>query len=400
MALVGIPQGLYYPFRGGSLFLVGNSATLDATGEKWAGIGRVYWDARPGSSKTIDTTGSSSISVQVGATTFNNASSTLDIGIQGVATGSGPTAEPDGSYVVKATVTTAAPGSPAITVDNGFFTAVPTTGTVTLTHGDLIAVVLDFTNRAGADSVVVPSLSGTYGGGSGPTFPITNANASSAWGATGAGSHPMVAFTASDGTVGTLDGVIPIGHMANITWSDSDNPDERGLIFQVPFDCKVDAFTAFMRTVDATSDFTLSLYSTPESGATVMNAGAATVAVLAEQTGAAASDRIGVWNLASEVSLSKNTDYCVAMKATGAGNIRFTGCTLGTAALRALFPGGTTVRSVTRNGGSGDFASSSTTLMFPLGVRISAVDDGTGSGSGGVTPLGNGLHPIGTGVGA
>lgn len=376
MTMTSFPQGVFWPFpdrRWG--FAAGG--TLDATGEKAAAIGRVYWQGRA-ASKTIDTTGSSYIGILTGGTAvWDDAASTIEIGIQGVNT-SGPVAQPDGSFSVKAAYTGATNTTPPLTDTNSFCKAVPTTGTVTLAHGDLISVVVDVTNRGGSDALSIAAMQ-LLGNA---FFPVTNAFASAAWGATGVGNTPQVVFCASDGTLGFLDGAYPVGLHNDTSWTDATNPDERGLIFQVPFDCKVDALYLMMRSTDATSDFALSLYSTPEATPAIMNAGAATIAVDAAQAGATGAVNTGIWNLASEVSLTKNTDYCVAVKATN-GTVRLGHVTLGDAAHRALWPAGTTVRSVNRNNGAGDFANSSTTLLYNVGVRISAVDDGAGTGSGG-----------------
>lgn len=385
MTLVAFPGGMLWPWVRNLGSTNSTSATMDAATEKAAHIGRLYIAGRPAGTKTLDTSGSSKIGFLCGTPiTFANGTTSIDIGIQGVNT-SGPVAQPDGSFSVKSVVTTVANTTPGIAA-NTWCEAVPTTGTVSLSHGDLISVVWDMTARGGADSVLIATNVAQTGATD--IFPTTNAFASSAWGAAGVGVSPNVVITFSDGTLGFIDGSAGVGLSANVTWTDATNPDEQGMIFQVPFDCKVDALTTIMRTVDGTSDFIISLYEAAETAAAVMNAGAATVTVDGAQIGTTAQDRFAVFNLASEVSLSKNTDYCVAIKASGAGNLRMTKMTLGNATHRAFFPGTTNLRNVTRNGGSGNFASSSTTIMFTMGVRISQVDDGTGAGSGGFPVLG------------
>ena len=373
MAYTSLPTGLLWPYNRIPLFAAGTTTTLDLSAKKLACVGRVHWNGRPTSAKTIDTSGSSKIGFQLsGNPVFDNAGSSIDIGIQGVNT-SGPIAQPDGSFTVKAVVTTAADATPPLTTNSSpWCEVVPTTGTASLAHGDLIAVVFDFTTRAGSDSLVFASAAAPGGA----FFPVNNAFASAAWGAAGSNSTPIVTLTASDGTIGTLDGGFYHGISGNTTWTDSTNPDEIGMIFQIPFTCKVDAFIAGMRNVDATSDFTLSLYSGAESSPSSL----ASVAVDAAQTGLAATDLVGIWNLATEITLTANTDYCVAAKATGAGNIRMLNHTLGNAAYRAFQPGGTTMRSVNRNNGTGAFANSSTVLMYPLGVRISQIETGGAAG--------------------
>jgi hypothetical protein len=374
VSLIALPSGLYWPYPKAMPFGNGTNILLDASGEKGAFIGRLHIDGRPGTSKTLNTSGSSKIGFGVGTDVFANASSEFRVGIQGVNT-SGPVAQPDGTWGAYAAITTAANSTPVLASDDQWIEAVPTSGSSTLSEGDLIAVVFDFVTRAGSDSINIS----TGITGHPAILPTTNAYVGTpAWqtsAASGAGQFPNVVITFSDGTLGTIDGIYTLGTGASITWSSSGTPDERGMIFQVPFDCKVDALWAQLRTVDATSDCTLKLSSSPTSSRSTL----ASVALDAAQLGATSADGIAVARLASEVSLSANTDYCVSLLATGAGNVRFTGQTLGAAGHRCFFPGGTTLQSVTAKSGA-DFGSASSTLMLPIGVRISQLQNNLGSG--------------------
>lgn len=382
MTQVSIPAGFYWPWTRPAAHNSAGNGVIDLTGEKWALIGRVFWNGRPAGAKTIDTSGSSKIGIQLGAAVFDNASSIVDIGIQGVGT-AGPSATPDGIFSVKAVVTTAADTVPALTTGSVMNFATPTTGTVSLTHGDLIAVVIDFVNRAGSDSLSFPITNVDAGGANPIHFPISNAFVGSVWNATGVGWRAEgVVLVASDGTLGTLDGILlPMGALTTVVFADASNPDEYGMIFQVPWDCKIDALWASILTAGATSDFTMDLFSGAET--TPVSLLAAPIAVDAAQLGGISVIRPAEWNLPAEVSLTRGVDYCVSVKATGAGNISLSLRTLSDAGHRVFSPAGTTVRRVTRNGGSGAFGSSSTVIMIPIGVRISSFDNGAGSGGGG-----------------
>lgn len=373
MAYTAIPNsdGLPWPFNRNVEFSNSSNALMDAAGERVAFIGRLHIHGRPAGTKTIDSSGSSSIGFIPGAITFANAGTSLTIGIQGVGTG-GPIAQPDGTFGAQATLTGGGGGLTA----NTWKELAPTSGSSTLAHGDLVAVVFDMTARGGADSVVILTGANTatpqYG------FPVANLRTGGAWGTTVIG-MPMVSLTFSDGTLGTLYGVGWAGLIATRTWSDATNPDERGNIFQVPFACKVAGIWLSMRTVDATSDYTVSLFSDPEGSPTMLDS----VAVDAAQHGATATGTMAWHPFDAEVELAANTDYCVAVRATGAGNIRYTELSVpsGVAGQRALwYPGGTSLRSVTRDGGSGAFGSSNTLLYNPIGVGISAVETGGGGG--------------------
>jgi len=350
---------------------ISTQGTLDAAGEKFAMIGRVKIAGTPGTSKTINTSGSSKIEWQGGSTAvFDNASSSLSVGIQGVNT-SGPPAQPDGTFSAYAVITTSADASPSLTTADVWHSITPTTGTVTVSDGDLIAVVWDLTARGGSDAIMVTPATPVS-----LVFPTTNAYASSAWGAAGANGQPNVILTASDGTLITLDGCKLFGNVGvAIITSSATNPDEYGTIFQVPFDCKVDAICGAIRVMASNSDFTLFLTSSPTSSRSTL----ASIAVAATQIGTASSNTFSQWKLASEIALTANTDYCVSFQATGAGAIRVSQSTLGNGGAREFWNGGTTVKGSTANNAA-DFAAGSTTVIPYLGVRISQIDFPSGGG--------------------
>lgn len=376
MSLVALPLGLLWPWGERPAFGSGGSITLDAAGEKVAFIGRVYLEGRPAAAKTINTSGSSNLIWSVASSpVFDNASSEFRVGFQGVDSTTGVPARPDGTWSVYAAVTTASNASPTLTTSSNFHEKAPTSGSLSITHGDLVAVVCEMTSRAGSDSVAVQTNGGARGMASGGV-PATVNNTSGSWvGMTSIA--PLVVFVCSDGTRGYIDGGFP-ALAESLIWSDATNPDEVGEAFQVPFACKADAFTLTMRTADANSDFTVTLYSDPFGTPTAL----ATVTWLAEKFGPVATEFCATFPLSTEVDLSASTDYVVAVKATGSGNIRLTRVLLSAAADRTLLgPGGTTLNGVTRNNGSGAF-SSSTTTHYPLGVRLSQVQDGSGSAGG------------------
>lgn len=369
MTLTAVARGFPYPAHDTPISFA--TATIDAATEKLAMIGRMYWDGRPGSAKTLST---GTIQYRTAGVTFANGGTTVQIGIQDVATGSGPIAQPDGSFDVSVTLTGGGGGITA----NAWNTATMNSGTKSITHGDLIAVVWDMTARGGADtvgiSVVNPFIINT-----GSQFPTTNVFLSSAWQTTqtgGAARLPNVLLVADDGTIGTIDFMLPHSAQVNETFQDSTNPDERGLMFQVPWDCTVDGLWAGAGPTDASSDFTLRLYSDPTGSPSQL----ATVSVLAEQLGVAATQDF-VHHHITPVNLTAGTNYGVTVLATGTSNTRLTTNVLGNEAHRALYPGGTTLAKITRNGGAGAFSAESPAITLPkVGVIISHLHNTGGGG--------------------
>lgn len=347
-------------------------ATMDAATEKVAMIGRLFMKDRTTSTKTLDTSGSSSIGWRAGTITFADAATSMDVGIQGVAAGAGPIAQPDGSFSVKAVCTTGGGNAPTTAAWN---TTVPTTGTVSLTHGDMVAVVWDMTARGGVDSVIVDMInSSTFSSSGRGQLPTTNAFISSAWQTTaivGAGLAPNVVLTFSDGTIGTINLSPPISVFSTESFADATNPDERGMLFQVPWSCMVDGFWANLSPASAAGDFDICLYSDPTGTPTPL---ATASSILAEQLGQTGPGSVSTFYLplATEVSLTRATDYVLAIKATGAANVNLTAITVGNAGHKTFY-GDVNYNKVTRNGGSGAFTAESDpkVTIYPMGVMMS-----------------------------
>lgn len=389
MTLVAVQPGWFWPDIGFSRELQVSGAVMDATGEKHAQIGRLYIDGKPSGAKTLST---GSIQFRTGTCTFANGSTALDIGIQDVATGAGPIAQPDGTFDVKTTLT----GGAGITT-TAWNTATMNSGTKSMTHGDLIAVVWDMTARAGADSVTIGYTFTTPYNDNNNGFPVTNSYLSGAWQTSpgsGAGYSPNVMIVFDDGTLGWIDCTFPVTSLDNgENFGNGSNPDERGMIFQVPFDCTIDAFYARMGMAGATSDFSMKLYSDPTGTPTLL----ASCDILAETTQATfgishMSFPTYVSGVVADVSLSKNTDYCVTLRPTGAGSNYLYTNVVNTTGFRATINNGLTLKKATRDNDTGAFtAESPAVTRYIMGVRICKLHDGAGgAGGGGIRMAGHG----------
>ena len=366
MSLIQLPRGLLWPYNvnGYEFPLSNGGGTLDATGEQFAMIGRLYIDGRPTAAKTLST---GTIQFRLGTTTFANAGTTVVVSVQDVATGAGPFAQPDGTPDVSKSLT----GGGGGLTTAAWNTVTMDTGSKSMTHGDLIAVVWNMSARAGADSVViVPS-------GDASSRPVTNIYLAGAWQTStvnGAGVHPNVIIVFDDGTLGWIDGGMPYSKVGTEAYQDSTNPDERGMIFQVPFDCEIDGFFARLTTgASANADYTFKLYTDPTGTPALVTSSA----ILAEQIS-------GVTQLVREelpvpIALTKNTDYGLTVLATGTANLTLSVATLGNTAHRAAYNGGTSLKKITRNNSSGAFTAESPAItLYAMGVRISAINDTAG----------------------
>lgn len=359
-------MGEYFPFARSPIThsaAISAITALDLTAKKAAMIGECRIIGR--GSKTISAAGGGSIGFRLGTTVFADGASTLDIGIQDVSTGSGPVVNPDGTFDVKRTLT----GSGLTTAAWNTIAMTGGSGSKTIAHGDLIAVVWDLTARAGSDSVVLqgPDLTmlGTSSSSHRPTSAYHNATA---WAI--ANVLPNVIITFDDGTLGTINDALPFSSMTTDGGTSASNPDEWALLFQSPWDLKIDAYGMVCGAETAAGDLTLSLYSDPLGTPTVLDS----LTVLAEQL---AANFVYKWVgtlLTAEIQLTKNTDYAIGVAANGAANSRAPKWLLDNTAHRAFYPGSTTLRKGTRQNGTGAFAEESPALtLYHAGVRISGL---------------------------
>ena len=376
MTLVAVNTGFIWPIREVSTgSLTNTNATMDAATEKVAHLGRLHIDGIPAGTKTLST---GTIKWACTSATFANGATTIDIGLQGVATGAGPIAQPDGTFTVKKTET----GGSGIAT--GSVTTTMNSGTVSLSHGDLVAVVWDMTARGGADSVLVGCTSPSFDNAGTVGFPTTNAYVAGAWQtgtALGSNKIPNVLITFDDGTLGWISGSFPsVNYAASTTtvFKSADTPNEYGMLFQVPWDCEVDAIVGGIRVTDANSDYTLKLYSDPTGTPTLLTGGSVTC--LGETFGTATLTGRVTAPFASRIALSKGTNYGVTVLATGSSNTGVLTSAIYTTGARVAYDNANMAK-ITRSGSSGAFTAESPALtIYHLGVRICSVHDTSSSG--------------------
>jgi hypothetical protein len=382
-SLVSVPGGLWFPQAHQWMGQYGGvtSFALNATSKGLAYIGIVSIDGGPGTSKTISQAGGGKIYFATQASVvFANAGTTIDVGLQGVTQSNTASPIPDGTFTTKKTLTG---GTDTIssTAWNGYAMG---TGTKTLNHGDFVAICFIMTARGGSDSVTMRILEWGLLSGNGCVFPLSSSttNAGSTWSAfQDTPGACLIQF--DDGTIGTIH-ADPMYSQPNLFSADgatseafnsSSNPEERGMLFQLPWDCKIDAFY-FRATAAASGDMSLILYSDPLGTPVAQQ----TLTVPAKSWGDASTTAVNMRILASEYQLAKNTNYGLIVKATGSGNITQACWTLWDQTHRALWPGGTNLYKITRHGGSGAFTAEVTKVTYyKMGIRISALPDAAGA---------------------
>lgn len=352
-----------------------NAHTMDAVDERMAMMGTVFIEGRPGSSKTISSSGGKIHWRAGSAITFANAGTTLRVGLRPVSASAGQAMQPDESGAMD--VYDDLVGATDTITANAWTTTTMSSGTKTISHGDQVAITWHMTARGGADSVTVSALNGVS------TYDPQINTFVSAWGTSAAAFLPIALIEFDDGTFGVLGDSPPFSAFTQQTYNDGSATDEYGLIFQVQSEIKIDALGAMIHGVGTAADFTIAIYSDPLGSPTSM----ASVTVLGEHTPTTGSPRIGKWPI-TEQTLSAGTDYCIAIKATGASNLGLSYASVANANHRKFVTGTTNMRKASRNGGSGAFGTEVTTDIPMIGFRLSAIHDGAGGGGGGLL-----VHP-------
>jgi hypothetical protein len=336
----------------------GTAATLNTLNYRCAFVGKVFLPGRTGT-KTISSAGGK-IYFQPGTTTFADAGTTIRVGIQDLDDTAGPPATPDGTFdvyddLVGGTDTITSATNKTVTMSSG---------TKDLTHGQKIAVVFDMTAKAGSDSVIIQGATTIAAAG---IFPGVSSYNASAW---SAGSLvPNVVLEFDDGTFGTIDGsfVFTNSNGSAVAFNSGSNPSERGNIFQVPFDCKIDGYWFAANLANSSAAFQVLLYSDPTGTPAVVTD--STITFDPNNARAASVNGVFIETLPTEITLTAATDYAVLIKPTSANNVTVGSVSFPVAGARALW-GGTGVSLATRNGG---VCSPTTTAIGTIGVRISGM---------------------------
>lgn len=368
-SFLGSPRITFIGTVGG--LQITSSTLIDLTGEKLAIVGEIMWD-NGAATKTMST--SSKIHIRTGAITFADASTTMRVGLQGLlGAGSGAVrATPDGSWSVY-TDLIGNGGLLTSSDDNIAKSIALTAGTKDVSQGELVAIVFDMTARAGSDSF---GFSGLTGFGYTTTRPGNAQYIGSAWTYFGGTAHlANVLLESDDGTFGLLRGATYISGTGVNAFQASSTPDEYGLVFQVPFRCKIDSVTfSGGPNGSAAADCEVCIYSTPSSTPVEL----ANYTLLGEHGSGYIDDRPTTIQLTEELELQPKTDYCVSIKATGTANFDVGYVKLANAAHRPVL-GLANCRLGTRSNATGAFSETTTTIPL-IAVGISALDDGNGAG--------------------
>jgi hypothetical protein len=353
--------GMYYPTQF-TTPMVGNphsfasTLLIDATGEKIALCGPVWFPSRTGT-KNI-----TRVQFRFGAVTKAGGSG-LTLSLQDISTSTAGNL-PD--EVQDQTVAIAAAGVTA----NTWYRTNALNATRTVSCGDQLAVVLEFdgSGRLGADSFVWSSFSLSAAGLTNPQM-TPSLKTSGSW-SPGQSCAPVMALEFDDGTFGTIESCQPISAVGAVSYAlVTAGADEYALQFTVPFPCKVDALWANFLFSNNSTDVELCLYQ----GTTLIEA----IAFDATMIPSTGSSRCHERPLLAERTLIPGVTYYVSVRPTaGAIDLRYVDVSdVNHWSLTPLGPEAILNSRLDQ----GAWSTATTTRRPHMGVRISALDDGTGT---------------------
>lgn len=243
-----------------------------------------------------------------------------------------------------------------------------------VTKGDWLACVARFENFVASDSITFDGSSpiGTRIGPNGflNSYPVTSSDAGTNWNVDSA-RILIIALKYDDGTYATLDmPSYPFTAFNQRTFGSGSTPDERGLLFQVPFKARLAGIWA---RVDPDNAFDIVLYDSASS-------------VVISQSGYytntySANGANGFFPFASPPTLTINSNYRIVIKPTTASTLILYDFDVNSSAIRQSLPGGSTWKSTSRTD-AGAWTDVDTNLPF-MGLVFDGFDDGVGGGGGG-----------------
>lgn len=348
-----------FPYITASAFTF-TSALMDAATEKVAFIGTVF--TKDHAAKNI-----SKVGFRPGTVTIN-ASSTIKTSIQSVSTSAGPPAQPTGT-ILGATSNGFVTEAAATFSSNTWHQTGALGEVVAVNPGDLIAVVIEYDTFTAADAFNVTNVTAPQNSHLSQTVLFT-----ASWAVQTVLANVVLEF--DDGTFGTLDGAFPCSAINGISYaSNTGGADEYALEFSFPFPVKVDGGMAMLSNSATGANFDFVLYD----GTTALE----TISVDGNQTASTGGVRGTYFSFTQQRSLDANTTYRLAVKPTTTSTISLSSFDVSAAGHFQAHPMGAGWVLGSRLD-AGAWAAANTTRRPMIFVRVSACDDGTGGGSGGM----------------
>jgi hypothetical protein len=358
MAQVSIPGGVWMPPVQYTIAPALTASALTASGHKAAWIGQVKMPDRGAAGARSIT----KVGFLPGAITAAGGS-TMRLSLQNLDLSTGTPHRPDGTQDQTVDFLISAPTA------STFYKSAALSAARSVTHGEQIAVVLEYQTYLGADSFAIQNMTGISA-----AFLTLNSFLLNTASWVHVNALPSILFEFTDGSFGSFAGGFPLSALNTHALTTATTPDEIALEFQVPFPTKIEGCW-LVATLGATRNIEINLYNA--GGSTL-----ATVTIDAEQSAGTAA-RVVQAMFSSEVSLAANTTYRLGFKPTTTAANTFYSLSVDAAGHFDTWFGGQAWKYTARSdGGSWDAA---TATQRPVGgLILSSVDNGASSGRAGI----------------
>lgn len=288
--------------------------TLNATGEVCVFAGSVILENPLGGSKTISAAGSGKIVWQSGTTTFADAGTTFEVGIQDISTVASPT-QGDGTFDVVASFTGGGGGVTSAATQ----TSVMTSGTKTIANGDMIAIVFSATAIGGVDSIIVNAIKvANTGFLSNAGFPAVMSNTAGSY-VKQSSTAPNACVIFDDGSIGWLYGAgFASTQPVQLTFnSGSATADEYGNFLQYPFTFLAEGIQFTGQLSGTSADAELLLYTDPLGTPSAIR----TITLDATQWPSVSNTVNSIFIFPTPYLLKANTPYAISLRPTTTNNV-------------------------------------------------------------------------------
>ncbi len=350
--------------------LTSGVAVVDGVGESVFAIGYINLATGPGTSKTFANGGK--IFWKQGAATFANATTFVNFGAENVTAAGVEDGVFDVAFAAQATVDTI-----TANVVNALTFGVAS-GTMTIAHGDLVAIGCECVTRGGADTLSFPRTE--------QTMIMAHGSVDTGAGPTIAGTAPFFAMTSDDGTLAWFDGLFPFITDSSASFNSGSTPDEYALVFQLPWKAVITALGAAIAGVAVSDDFDLILYSDPL-GTPV----AERTIAFDMSLGFPVTSGNGMFTQQiANYTLLANTKYAIALRPSTTNNLVYQRINFGSGngTLRQATQLGVNWSTYSRTNQTGAFGSEDITTLPIFWGWLSQFDDGAGSSGGGGSVFG------------
>jgi hypothetical protein len=320
-------------------------------------VGRLYLQGQP--AEKLFSSAGGTISFRHGASAVWTAVSSLAIGLQDVNLAGGPPGQPDLVYDVSTTITSSTTSFDT----NTWVEHAMTSGSKSLSHGAMYAIVVRMGTRVSTDSASVAGITGIAVGTSNPH--VTTLSAGTAWGI--ANAIPNVLIKTDDGTLGWLEGGYAISTFATLSISSgSTTNDEYGIRFVLPFTAQVDSLAVKYQLPGGAANTTVCLYSDPNGTPTTITS----VAIDGSTWPINAVQSVVNIPLQNNVTLTASTTFVLSVIPTTATAITLQIPIFADEAHKITWPGGGSCAAAARIDGAGAFSMNETWIPMGFGVRI------------------------------